>query len=180
MSGAYDSGICVTELSEYDDGTNIVAESLGPNCDKNDHSTVFSTYTSRQKDNTQYPKFTKNQKSPREVCECSKSNDRATRFSLSSLTDGLFTTERLTKTLQCQLLAILVITICIITLLSVVPIVLYTINPPRARLHSIEVDAFYPLNFDTCSVSIFVYLFITLYRCIKLHRAELQDCEVQS
>ena len=161
MSGVYDSGICVTELSEYDSSTNIVAENPGSKCDKNDHA---ATYTSRQNDDTQYPQVTKNQKLSKEVCESNKSNARAARFSLSSLTDGLFTTERLTKTLKCELLAILVVTICIITLLSIVPIVLYIINPPRAGLHSIDVDAFHPLNFATCSVSIFVY-----YRYVELY-----------
>jgi len=143
-----------TELSKLDSHTNLIMESPGSDHDENSHKLV-SANTKRQGDNTQYFQVPKNRKPLTEmVYENNEPNNKATNPNDNPVT--VSTSELITKALKCQLIATLIVTICIITSLSLVPVVLYNINPPNAGLHSIEVDAFQPLIFATCSVSIII------------------------
>ena len=144
MSGIHSND---TEVSEFNSNINIV----GSEYDENNHLSVVSAYNKRLEDNTQHLQVPKKQKLPnnrKEVYKNSEPNDKATK---PSFPVAVSTTEYITKVLKCQLIATLIITICTITLLSLVPVVLYTINPPHA---SIEVDVFQPMIFATCSVSL--------------------------
>ena len=155
MSETFDSGTFCTELSEFDGDVIVVENPAALDNEETDQTAAITTCTMTEyPQNLQIPANRTLPMNRNEDSENNEASDKTSRFSVASIhVVEVFTTKRITKAVKCQLIFTLVFTICIITMLSVIPIVLYTTNPPPAGLQSIEVEAFQHLNFATCSVS---------------------------